>query len=133
MDDYRTDRARRIEGPFEEMSQRIAFITRTNGVCQQRRNKECTRGDLLLNVIEVNPYSVNMRFRLFTTHFEACMDEGIRDDYVQKSITTVLTSARGLDVTFINQYRDRVIFDCITYVDQKPIRFPRLPKTSVEE
>ena len=42
------------------------------------------------------------------------MDEGISDDYVQNCITAQLTSERGLDVTFIMQYRDRIIFDCVT-------------------
>ena len=43
-----------------------------------------------------------------------------------------MTSARGLDVTFVAQYNDRIIYDCITSVVQKPIRFP-LPKDKNEE
>ena len=35
-----------------------------------------------------------------------------------------VTSARGMDVTFVAQYNDRIIFDCITSQRQLPIRFP---------
>lgn len=43
-----------------------------------------------------------------------------------------VTSARGLDVTFIAQYNDRIIFDCVTSTKQLPLRFP-LPATAIEE
>jgi len=35
-----------------------------------------------------------------------------------------MTSVRGLDVSFVCQYNDRIIFDCITSTRQMPIRFP---------
>ena len=43
-----------------------------------------------------------------------------------------ITSVRGMDVTFVAQYNDRVIFDCITSQKQLPIRFP-LPTAEEEK
>ena len=101
--------------PFSEKGERVAFITRTKGACQTNGKKlPCKRGDLILNVLQIDSYGSNMKYKLSTTTFEACIDEGISDDYVQNSITAQLTSKRGLDVTFIMQYRDRIIFDCVT-------------------
>lgn len=65
-------------------------------------------------MLQIDSYGSTIKYELSTTDYEACMDEGVSDDYVQKSITAQLTSERGLDVTFIMQYRDRIIFDCVT-------------------
>ena len=59
------------------------------------------------------------------------MDEGIKGDNIKKFYSAQLTSARGLDLAFIAQYRDRIIFDCVTSVKQPPIRFP-MPKNSTQ-
>ena len=42
------------------------------------------------------------------------MNSGIVDDYIFSAFVTQVTSSRGLDVTFIVQYNDAVVFDCIT-------------------
>lgn len=120
--------------PFVEKGDRIAFITRTisENACDKylpgpndKSNKEkCNRGDLLLNVLTVDPYSKKIKYELVTTSYEACMDEGLADDYMQKLFTLQLNSDRGVDQTFCAQYRDRIIFDCITSTVQNPIRFP---------
>lgn len=97
--------------PFSETGDKIAFVTRKNR-------------DLLLNVLSIDSYSSPMKFELFTTTYEACMDEGMADDAIQRCVAMQMTSARGLDVTFVAQYNDRIIYDCITSLYQAPIRFP---------
>jgi len=106
--------------PFTETGDKIAFLTRKFKVCEG----ECDKGDMLLNVLSIDSYSQPMKFELFTTDYEACMDEGMSDDTIQKCVATQVTSVRGLDVAFVAQYNDRVIFDCITSTKQPPIRFP---------
>lgn len=73
-----------------------------------------------------------MRFELNTTHYEACMEEGMSDDSIQNCFAMQVTSSRGLDVAFIAQYNDRIIYDCVTSTVQLPIRFP-LPATKAEQ
>ena len=58
------------------------------------------------------------------------MGGGIIDDYIYSAHITQVTSSRGLDVTFIVQYNDAIIFDCITSLQQQPIRFPTLHESS---
>ena len=52
------------------------------------------------------------------------MDGGIRDDCIYNAFVMQVTSVRGLDVSFVCQYNDAIIFDCITSTKQFPIRFP---------
>lgn len=73
-----------------------------------------------------------MKFELWTTEYEAGMDGGIRDDSIYQAFVTQVTSVRGLDVSFVCQYNDAIIFDCITSTKQLPIRFP-MPKSSKED
>jgi hypothetical protein len=56
---------------------------------------------MLLNVLSVDSYSSPMRFELYTTIFEACMEEGMGDDSIQRVFSTQVTSVRGLDVAFV--------------------------------
>ena len=37
---------------------------------------------MLLNVLSIDSYSSPMRFELYTTEYEACMDEGMSDDSI---------------------------------------------------
>lgn len=69
---------------------------------------------MYLNVLSIDSYSKPMRFELFTTNYEACMDEGMSDDCIKNCIALCVTSARGLDVAFVAQYNDRVVYDCVT-------------------
>jgi hypothetical protein len=82
---------------------KIAFLT---------RNMSGPKGEVYLNVLNVDPFG--KRFELFETSYEAEMKGGIRDDIIFKSFVTQVTSVRGLDVSFICQYNDSIIFDCIT-------------------
>ena len=52
------------------------------------------------------------------------MSGGIRDDCIYNAFVMQVTSVRGLDVSFVCQYNDAIIFDCITSTKQLPIRFP---------
>ena len=106
---------------FSETGDKIAFLTRKYGVCDK---SDCMKGDMLLNVLSVDSYSNPMQFKLYTTKYEACMDEGMSDDVIQKALAIQLTSERGLDVAFVAQYNDRIIFDCVTSTKQLPLRFP---------
>ena len=92
---------------------KIAFLT---------RNKSYPKGEVYLNVLHVDPFSQNIE--LLETAYEAEMNGGIRDDVIYKAFVTQVTSIRGLDVSFICQYNDSIIFDCITSTKQLPIRFP---------
>lgn len=56
---------------------------------------------MLLNVLSIDSYSSPMKFELFTTDYEACMDEGMSDDLIQRCVATQVTSVRGLDVAFV--------------------------------
>ena len=58
---------------FSETGDKIAFLTRKYG-------------DMLLNVLSVDSYSNPMQFKLYTTKYEACMDEGMSDDVIQKAL-----------------------------------------------
>ena len=100
---------------------KIAFLT---------RNMSGPKGEVYLNVLNVDPFG--KRFELFETSYEAEMKGGIRDDIIFKSFVTQVTSVRGLDVSFICQYNDSIIFDCITSTRQLPIRFP-MPMTQRPE
>jgi hypothetical protein len=103
--------------PFEEMFQRIAFLTR-----QKPKNGDV--GAVYLNILQVDPYSETTNFELLTTKYEAEMDGGVRDDVIYKAFVMQVTSLRGIDVAFVCQYNDSIIFDCITSTKQNPIRFP---------
>jgi hypothetical protein len=98
--------------PFSETGDKIAFVTRKYDVCEA--DDECLEGDMLLNVLSIDSYSTPMRFELFTTTYEACMREGMADDAIQRCVAMQVTSARGLDVAFVAQYNDRIIYDCVT-------------------
>jgi len=65
--------------PFSETGDKIAFLTRKFGACGK---DECERGDILLNVLSIDSYSSPMKYELFTTHYEACMEEGMSDDSI---------------------------------------------------
>jgi hypothetical protein len=73
-------------------------MTRKYNVCG---NLNCKKGDILLNILSVDAYSNPMQFELYTTKYEACMEEGMSDDVIQKALAIQLTSERGLDVAFI--------------------------------
>mmetsp|Transcript_1797 Transcript_1797/g.2560 ORF Transcript_1797/g.2560 Transcript_1797/m.2560 type:complete len:105 (+) Transcript_1797:2655-2969(+) len=88
---------------------------------------------MLLNVLSIDSYTSPMRFELFVTSYEACMDEGMSDDSIQKCVAMQMTSQRGLDVTFVAQYNDRIIFDCVTSTKQMPLRCPLPLNAKVEE
>lgn len=107
--------------PFNEKAEKIAFLTRKRDICE---NEECVKGDVLLNILVIDTYSRPMKFDLYTTKYEACMEEGICDDTIYNAFVMQMTSVRGLDVSFVCQYNDRIIFDCITSTRQMPIRFP---------
>ena len=70
--------------PFSETGDKIAFITRKFHVCE--KGEECLKGDILLNVLSIDSYSTPMKFELNTTHYEACMEEGMSDDSIQSCI-----------------------------------------------
>ena len=55
-------------------------MTRSHGQCS--KNKECGAGDILLNILSIDAYSKPMKFELYTTEYEACMDEGMDDDSI---------------------------------------------------
>ena len=59
--------------PFEETGDKIAFVTRKDE-------------DMLLNVLSIDSYSTPMRFELFTTTYEANMNEGMADDAIQRCV-----------------------------------------------
>lgn len=65
--------------PFSETGDMIAFLGRKFGVCG---DDECDKGDMLLNVLCIDSYSTPMRFELYTTTYEACMNEGMGDDSI---------------------------------------------------
>ena len=123
--------------PYDECGDKIAFVTRCFkeeededdddvGLCEPKE------GEMFLNVLSIDSYSSPMRFELYTTNYEAAMEEGVSDDAIQKCVAMQMTSQRGLDVTFIAQYNDRIIYDCITSTKQLPLHFP-MPATKAEE
>ena len=67
-----------------------------------------------MNLLNIDTYSSPLHFELMTTEFDAEMSGGVRDDCIYKSFITQVTSVRGLDVSFVIQYNDSIIFDCIT-------------------
>lgn len=46
--------SRKEQVPLEETHTRILFLTKEKHKCQA--GKECTAGDIMLNVLEVDPY-----------------------------------------------------------------------------
>ena len=67
-----------------------------------------------MNVLHVDSFASPYKVELLETFFEAEMKGGIRDDVIFKAFVTQVRSVRGLDVSFICQYNDSIIFDCIT-------------------
>ena len=86
------------------------------------RDKHGRDGEIYLSVLQIDPFS--QKVELLETGYEAKMDGGIIDDYIYSAHIAQVSSYRGLDVTFIIQYNDAIIFDCITALNQKPMRFP---------
>lgn len=66
--------------PFSETGDKIAFLTRAFHKCEKK--EECKRGDMMMNVLSIDSYSNPMKFELYTTNFEACMEEGMSDDSI---------------------------------------------------
>ena len=91
--------------PFEQTGTKVAFMT---------RSMHGRRGEMYLNVLSIDPFT--QKVELFETSYEADMNSGVVDDYIFSAFITQVTSSRGLDVTFIVQYNDAVVFDCITSV-----------------
>ena len=110
--------------PFEQTGTKIAFLT---------RNKTGLDGEIYLNVLHIDPFTDPYRVELLEAYYEAEMKGGIRDDVIQKAFITQVRSVRGFDVTFICQYNDTIIFDCITSTKQLPIRFPMPNNRKPEE
>ena len=110
--------------PFEQTGNKIAFLT---------RNKHGRDGDIYLNVLQVDPFASPQRFELLETVYEAEMKGGIRDDCIYNAFVMQVTSVRGLDVSFVCQYNDAIIFDCITSTKQLPLRFPMPVSRRTEE
>ena len=106
---------------MEEYRQRVGFLTRVKGHCG---DDDCEKGDVIFNIIEVDSYSFPMQYNLYSTHYEACMNGGVRDDIMHKAVVMQVQSHRGLDVTLCCQYNDGIVFDCITSTKQDPIFFP---------
>ena len=113
----------KIRMPLNETGEFIAFLTRVHGACEE--GDDCKKGDLILNLLSVDSYSEPMTFTLYTTNYEACMQEGCRDDVIHKAYAIECKSARSTDVTLVIQYNDSIVFDCVTSTKQKPIMFPR--------
>lgn len=72
-------------------------MSRVHGKCGKL--DACKRGDLILNILYVDSYAEPMSFKLFTADYEACMEEGSRDDIIHKAFALRVKSARGEDVT----------------------------------
>jgi len=79
---------------------------------------------MLLNILQVDTYAQPMTFQLYTTDYEACMQEGARRDILHSAYVTKVNTARGIDTTLALQYNDGVIFDCITSTIQPPLLCP---------
>jgi hypothetical protein len=76
-------------------------LTRAWNRCEKK--KDCKNGDILLNLLKVELYVEQIKFTLFTTKYEACMMEGARDDFMQRSFVFEVNSVRGCtDMTFCN-------------------------------
>ena len=101
---------------------KVAFLT---------RNITGPKGEIFLNVLDIDPFS--QKVQLLESPYEAEMRGGIRDDMIFKAYVLQVTSARGLDVAFICQYNDSIIFDCITSTKQLPIRFPMPASQKIED
>ena len=67
--------------PFNQLSTRIAFLTRVEPVCKE---SDC-KGDIIINLLEVDPYSKPMECKWHKSRFEACMKGGVRDDQMIKA------------------------------------------------
>ena len=76
--------AEQIEAvPSSECGDKIAFLTRKfNANDDPDYEPGDSAGDMLLNVLSIDSYSIPMKFELFTTKYEACMDEGMSDDSI---------------------------------------------------
>lgn len=109
------------ETPLAQAFTHIAFLTKEHGVCGDR---DCQKGDVVLNMLEIDPYSNPMEIKHYKSPYEACMEGGTRDDKIVKSFVIKAISDRGNDAVLVSQYDDCVIFDCVTSVLQKPIRCP---------
>jgi len=103
----------------------IAFLSRVHGKCEDSEN--CKNGDMLVNLLQVDAYAQPVRFKLYTTEYEACMEEGCRDDVIHSAFVIKVNSMRGVDVALAVQYNDGVVFDCITSTKQLPIMVPLCP------
>jgi len=82
---------------------------------------------MLVNLLQVDAYAQPVRFELYTTEYEACMEEGCRDDFLHSAFAIKVNSARGVDVALAVQYNDGVVFDCITSTAQLPMMVPLCP------
>ena len=80
--------------PFSETDHKIAFLTRQFG-------EDDKVGEIFLNILSVELYSRNMKFQLYTSHYGACLDEGMGDDCIQKCIVTQVTSYDDKDVALV--------------------------------
>lgn len=93
--------------PYDECGDKIAFVTRCFKEEEEEEDETEVKwsvpkdGEMFLNVLSIDSYSTPMRFELYTTNYEAAMEEGVADDSIQKCVAMQMTSQRGLDVTFI--------------------------------
>lgn len=108
--------------PFPESGNRIAFLTKSY-CCE---DYDCETGDLLLNILSMDTYSSPQQFKLFTTTYEACMQEGCRSDVCHLAYCIKVITSRGVDVALCMQFNDSIVFDCITSTSQEPIQVPLL-------
>jgi hypothetical protein len=111
---------------FEQTDIRVVFLTKAKGKC----SPECTIGDMLINVMEIDPYSSPMKFTIHTSPYEACMGGGVRNDLIIRSFVINAISDRGYDIVLACQYNDCVIFDCVTSTRQEPIKVPQFSSDS---
>ena len=87
--------------PFNETGDKIAFVTRRWKLEEWQDEDDEPAGEMLLNVLSIDSYSTPMRFELFTTTYEAAMEEGMSDDAIQRCVAMMVTSQRGIDVAFV--------------------------------
>jgi hypothetical protein len=66
--------------PFTETGDKIAFLTRKFGACDDEGG--CQYGDMILNVLTIDSFSKPMKFVLYSTTYEACMESGMSDDSI---------------------------------------------------
>ena len=116
--------------PFLETGDKVAFICRKFDQ-EKMEDEDDYEGEIILNVLSIDSYSKTMKFELFTTDYDAQMNEGMSDDSIQSCVAISVTSVRGLDVALVAQYNDRIVFDCVTSTKQLPVRLP-LPQNAKE-